>query len=40
MTPIVALAVSGLFEGLAWGPLTLAGVAVAVAGNVVVLRAR
>ncbi len=38
MVPIVALAVSGAFEGLAWGPLTVAGVAVAVAGNVLVLR--
>ena len=38
MVPIVALAVSGVFEGFAWGPLTVAGIAVAVAGNVLVLR--
>jgi drug/metabolite transporter (DMT)-like permease len=38
MVPIVALAVSGVFEGFAWGPLTVLGIAVAVAGNVVVLR--
>jgi drug/metabolite transporter (DMT)-like permease len=40
MTPVVALAVSGLFEGFTWGALTLAGVAVAIAGNVLVLRSR
>jgi len=40
MTPIVALAVSGVFERFDWRPLTFAGVAVAVAGNVVVLRSR
>ncbi|HSN89781.1 MAG TPA: EamA family transporter [Anaeromyxobacteraceae bacterium] len=38
MVPIVALAVSGVFEGFRWGPLTVAGIAVAVAGNVLVLR--
>jgi drug/metabolite transporter (DMT)-like permease len=38
MVPIVALAVSGLFEGFAWGPLTVLGIAVAMAGNVLVLR--
>lgn len=38
MVPMVALAISGAFEGLAWGPLTLAGLAAAVAGNVLVLR--
>jgi drug/metabolite transporter (DMT)-like permease len=40
MTPIVALAISGIVERFSWGPLTLAGVAVAVAGNVVMLRSR
>jgi drug/metabolite transporter (DMT)-like permease len=38
MTPVVALAISGLAEGFAWGPLTWAGVGVVVAGNVVMLR--
>jgi len=38
MTPIVALLLSGAFEGLALRPLLLAGVLVAVAGNVVMLR--
>ncbi len=38
MVPMVALAISGLLEGLAWGPLTLAGLAAAVAGNVLMLR--
>jgi len=40
MVPIVALAASGVLEGYPWGALTFAGVALAVAGNVVVLRAR
>ncbi|HQR30087.1 MAG TPA: EamA family transporter [Anaeromyxobacteraceae bacterium] len=38
MTPVVALAVSGVVEGFAWGPTTLAGIAVVVAGNLLVLR--
>jgi drug/metabolite transporter (DMT)-like permease len=38
MVPVVALAISTLFEGLAWHPLTVAGMAVSVAGNVLVLR--
>jgi drug/metabolite transporter (DMT)-like permease len=38
MTPVVALAISGLLEGFSWGPLTVLGVAVVVAGNLVVLR--
>lgn len=37
MAPIVALFVSTLFEGFQWHPLTAAGVAVSVAGNVLVL---
>ena len=36
--PIVALLISALFEGLALYPLTLAGIAISVAGNVLVLR--
>ncbi len=40
MTPGVALVLSGIFEGLAWGPSTVAGIAVVVAGNLVVLRVR
>jgi drug/metabolite transporter (DMT)-like permease len=38
MTPVVALAVSGVFEGFSWGPLTFLGIGVVVAGNLVVLR--
>jgi drug/metabolite transporter (DMT)-like permease len=37
MAPVVALFVSTLFEGFAWHPLTAAGVAVSIAGNVLVL---
>jgi len=38
MVPIVALFISSLFEGFHWQALTFAGVAVSVAGNVLVLR--
>jgi drug/metabolite transporter (DMT)-like permease len=38
MTPVVALAVSGVFEGFSWGPLTVLGIGVVAAGNLVVLR--
>lgn len=38
MTPIVALLLSGVFEHFHWQPLTFLGIAVAVAGNVAVLR--
>jgi drug/metabolite transporter (DMT)-like permease len=38
MTPIVALVVSGLFEGFQWQALTVLGIGVSVAGNVLVLR--
>jgi drug/metabolite transporter (DMT)-like permease len=37
MAPIVALFVSTLFEGFSWHALTVAGVAVSIAGNVLVL---
>jgi drug/metabolite transporter (DMT)-like permease len=37
MVPVVALALSALFEGFAWQPLTFVGIAAAVAGNVVIL---
>jgi drug/metabolite transporter (DMT)-like permease len=40
MTPVVALVISGFVEGFPWGPTTVAGVAVVVVGNLVVLRAR
>jgi drug/metabolite transporter (DMT)-like permease len=40
MTPVVALAISGVVEGFPWGPTTIVGVAVVVAGNLVVLRVR
>jgi drug/metabolite transporter (DMT)-like permease len=38
MVPIVALLISYLFEGFAWRPATWIGIALSVAGNVVVLR--
>jgi drug/metabolite transporter (DMT)-like permease len=37
MAPVMALFVSALFEGFQWHPLTVAGVAVSIAGNVLVL---
>ena len=37
MAPVVALFVSTLFEDFAWHTLTAAGVAVSIAGNVLVL---
>lgn len=40
MTPVVALAISGLVEGFPWGATTIAGIFVVVAGNLVVLRVR
>jgi drug/metabolite transporter (DMT)-like permease len=38
MVPIVALVISAAFEGFRWDVLTLAGVAVSLAGNILVLR--
>lgn len=38
MTPIVALVVSAAFEGFRWHALTWVGIAVSVAGNVIILR--
>ncbi len=38
MVPIVALAISSFFEGYRWEWLAVAGVAVSVAGNVIILR--
>jgi drug/metabolite transporter (DMT)-like permease len=40
MTPIIALLLSAAFEGFRWHPLTGAGIAVSVLGNVVILRTR
>ena len=40
MAPVVALFVSTLFEGFLWHPLTIAGIAVSIAGNVLVLGGR
>ena len=40
MVPIMALIISAAFEGFHWQGLTWAGVAVSVAGNVVILRVR
>jgi len=38
MVPIVALVISALFEGFRWHALTWVGIAVSVAGNVIILR--
>ncbi len=38
MVPIVALLISYLFEGFAWRTATWIGIALSVAGNVVILR--
>ena len=38
MVPIVALVISSMFEGFAWHAFTFFGVAISVAGNVLVLR--
>jgi len=38
MVPIVALLISTVFEGFSWHALTFAGVAISVAGNILVLR--
>ena len=38
MVPIVALVISSIFEGFNWQALTFAGVAISVAGNVLVLK--
>ena len=38
MVPIVALVISSLFESFRWHPLTVAGIAVSVLGNIVILR--
>jgi drug/metabolite transporter (DMT)-like permease len=40
MTPIVALVISAAFEGFRWQLLTLVGIAVSVAGNVLILRGK
>ncbi len=40
MVPIVALVVSAAFEGFRWHALTWAGIAVSVAGNILVLRGK
>ncbi len=38
MVPIVALTISSVFESFVWHPLTMAGVAISLAGNALVLR--
>ena len=38
MVPIVALVISAAFEGFRWHALTWVGIAVSVAGNVIILR--
>jgi len=38
MVPVVALLLSAAFEGFRFNPLTWAGIAVSVAGNVLILR--
>ena len=37
MVPIVALAISSVFEGYRWEWLAIAGIAISVAGNVIIL---
>lgn len=38
MVPVVALAISSMFERFHWQPLTFVGIAIAIAGNLLVLR--
>jgi len=38
MTPVLALLLSSLFEHFSWSPLSLLGLAAAVAGNFFILR--
>ena len=40
LVPIVALAISAVFENFAWQPLTFAGIALALGGNLFMLRGR
>jgi drug/metabolite transporter (DMT)-like permease len=40
MTPIVALVISAVFESFAWHALTWLGIAVSVAGNVIILKGK
>ena len=40
LAPIVALAISAVFENFAWQPLTFAGIALALGGNLFMLRGR
>ena len=40
MVPIVALVLSAAFEGFRWNALTWVGIAISVAGNVIILRRR
>ena len=40
MVPIMALVISAVFESFAWQALTLVGVGVSVAGNVIILRGK
>ena len=40
MVPIMALVISAAFEGFRWHPLTWVGIAVSVAGNVIILTRR
>jgi drug/metabolite transporter (DMT)-like permease len=40
MVPIVALVISAAFESFHWHPLTWAGIAISVAGNVIILRGK
>jgi len=40
MVPIMALVISAAFESFAWHPLTFVGVAVSVAGNIIILKGK
>ena len=40
MTPLVALVISAVFESFNWHPLTWLGIAISIAGNVIILRGK
>ncbi|GIS12941.1 MAG: hypothetical protein CM15mP115_20920 [Alphaproteobacteria bacterium] len=38
--PVIALLISTIFEGYVWAPLSFVGLALVMAGNVMMIRAR
>ena len=38
--PVIALLISTIFEGYVWAPLSFVGLALVMAGNVIMIRAR